>query len=612
MRLVFRGVRVVAAIGLLMVLVSGFSQSISRIEPPNWWAGMSNPNLQVMLYGEDLKGAKVSIDSKEVELVKVNEANSPNYLFLDLNIPEGTTAQTFNINVKSKNGKTKVAYQLMERTSRELQTVDASDVVYLLTPDRFVNGDPSNDTVEGMKEAGDRSNRGGRHGGDLTGVISKLDYLEDMGITALWLNPVVENDMPSYSYHGYAITDYYKVDPRYGSNEQYVELANKLHAKGMKLVIDLVFNHCGLSHWWMEDMPYSDWVHDHNTYGNTNYQLAVESDPYSSQSDLNQMEKGWFVPTMPDLNQDNPMMANYLIQNSIWWIEYAGLDGIRMDTHPYNSKEVMKEWTERVHAEYPGFYLLGETWVGEPSLEAYWAPEANNPNGFESGLTSITDFPICYAMQNAFKEDGDVWKLYETLSKDFLYNDPLSNTIFPDNHDMDRFYHSIGNDVNRLNTAMTFLMTTRGTPQLFYGTEILMEKFGDHGDLREDYPGGWEGDEQNAFDFEQLTADQQIAFDHLRKLMNYRKASKALQIGSLVHFMPRDNVYVYKRAFEGEEVLVILSNNNEEVELALDRFAEVIGDHKKGVNALTSEHVSLENTLKVAPESSLIIELSKD
>ncbi|HCX23233.1 MAG: alpha-amlyase [Flammeovirgaceae bacterium] len=611
MKLKTRGVRIVVVIGLIMFFGNVFAQKVSRVEPPNWWAGMNNPNLQIMLYGENLKGASVTIDAEGVDLVRINEAESPNYMFLDLKIGKEAPSQTFDIKIKSKSGKMKVSYELKTRSEKTSETVDASDVVYLLTPDRFANGDPSNDTVKGMKEVADRSFRGGRHGGDLTGVLSKLDYLDDLGITAIWLNPVVENDMPKYSYHGYAITDYYKVDPRYGSNEQYVELANELHARDMKLVIDLVFNHCGLSHWWMVDMPYSDWVHDHDTYGNSNYQLAVESDPYSSTSDLNKMEKGWFVPTMPDLNQDNPMMANYLIQNSIWWIEYAHLDGIRMDTHPYNSKEVMKQWTERVHEEYPGFYLLGETWVGDPALEAYWAPKATNPNGFESGLTSITDFPICYAMHNAFKEDGDVWRLYETLGKDFLYKEPMTNTIFPDNHDMDRFYHTIGNDVNRFNTAMTFTMTTRGIPQLFYGTEILMEKFGDHGDLREDFPGGWEGDSQNAFDFEELTETQRIAFDHLRKLLNYRKESKALQYGTLKHFMPNDNVYVYNRMYEDENVLVILSNNDAEVELDLVRFKEILEGYEGGLNVMTGESVILKDSLLVAPESSLIIELSK-
>ncbi|MFY0600385.1 MAG: glycoside hydrolase family 13 protein [Cyclobacteriaceae bacterium] len=588
------------------------SQNELRVEPPNWWVGMENQELQLMIGGMELSVEDVKISSRDVELIKANQAENPNYVFLDLKIRKNAKAQDFKISFKNKDSKKVVLnYELKQRDTESIVPVGQEDIIYLITPDRFVNGNPNNDSSTEMMESYNREFHGGRHGGDLEGIISKLDYLQDLGVTSLWLNPVLENDMPEYSYHGYAITDYYKVDPRYGSNEIYKDLSQKLHDRGMKLVIDMVFNHCGLEHWWMKDAPFSDWVHDVESYQVTNHAISAFSDPYASKSDLVQMERGWFVPSMPDLNHGNPFMEKYLIQNSIWWIEFAGLDGIRMDTYPYNDPQVMQNWTKAVLAEYPGFFLLGETWVGDESLEAHWAPKKAGTAGFNTGLTSVTDFPLCYAIHNAFKEDGDIKKLYETLSKDFLYDLPFANTTFADNHDMDRIYYTLGKDVDRFNMAMTFLMTTRGIPQLYYGTEILLDRNDKHGDIRQDFPGGWPDDTRDAFEVENLTEDERKAFEHLQKLMNFRKSNKVVQEGDLKHFAPKDNVYVYCRDLQDQKLLIIMNNKTTESTLELTRFKEVLNGYNIGTDVLSEERLELSDELLLKPKSSLILQLSE-
>lgn len=601
-----------ATLLLIFFTVDVQSQTIDRVEPPNWWVGMSQTDVQILIHGKDISKAEFKIAAKDVELLQVNLADSPNYVFLDLRIDDEASAQTFDIQYKMPNARSKkIQYELKSREKDRNATVDLSDAIYLITPDRFVNGNPDNDSVAGMQEAVNRESRGGRHGGDLEGVLSKLDYIQDLGITAIWLNPVVENDMPAYSYHGYAITDFYNVDPRYGTNEMFRNLSAELHSRGMKHVMDMVFNHCGLSHWWMTDYPFDNWIHDYQEYAQTNYAISGYSDPYMSNVDLDKMEKGWFVPTMPDMNHDNEFMVNYLIQNSIWWIEYASLDGIRMDTYPYNSPMAMKKWSDRIRQEYGDFYLLGETWISDVSLESYWSSKDENYAGYNSGLSSITDFPLSYAMHNAFKPEGDIKKIYDVLCQDFLYQEPFTNLIFSDNHDMDRFYHVVGNDVDRFNLAMTFMLTTRGIPQVYYGSEILMEKFGDHGDLREDFPGGWATDEIDAFDFDHLTVDQQKAFSHLRGLLNLRKTNEVFQKGSLKHFLPIDNIYAYGRDLNGEKVAIFLNNNDSESTIEISRFHEILNGFTVGTDMLNGQVLDLSQKLILKPKQGLVLQLSE-
>lgn len=583
---------------------------LERIEPAFWWAGMAHPGLQLLVYGKDVALATPEINYQGVEIVKVHQAENPNYIFVDLEFTPDVKAGSIPIIFKRNNKEVaRYDYELRQKAAQRPATVDASDVIYLITPDRFVNGDPANDTVKSMKEGLNREHRGGRHGGDLNGILGSMDYFDELGVTALWLNPVLENNMPEYSYHGYSTTDYYKVDPRYGNNEMYKQIADELHKKDMKLIMDMIFNHCGLGHWWMKDLPFKDWVHDLENYETTNHAIASVSDPHASEVDLELMTRGWFVPSMPDLNHENKFMATYLIQNSIWWIEYAGLDGIRMDTYPYNNKEMMVEWAERVYKEYPGFYLLGETWVDNEAIESFWADKAETDTEYDSKLASITDFPLTNAMHKSFQEDGDLINLYMVLSKDFLYHDAGNNTTFAGNHDMDRYFYTIKEDVDKFKMAMTFLLTTRGIPQLYYGDEILMKGAGDHGVLREDFPGGWADDKSDAFKSEGRTEKQNDAFNHLKKLLNWRKNNTAIQKGELTHFVPTDNIYVYNRKSGKESVLVIINNNKDEKKLDMKRFAEVTEGFSKARDIISGEEIPALGTINLPANTSMVLEL---
>lgn len=588
--------------------------TLTRVEPPSWWVGMQDPHLQLMIYGKNISSAAVAIDHPGVTVEKVTNAENKNFVFVDLIIKDEAVPGTVKINFNyGKKKKLVYNFELKERDKQQWahQGLDQRDVIYLVTPDRFVNGDPTNDEVKGLKEGKNRSFDGGRHGGDLVGVISKVPYMKDLGITALWLNPVLENDMPEYSYHGYAMTDYYKVDPRYGSNELYKALASQLHKNKIKLIMDMVFNHCGLEHWWMKDMPFADWIHGYPNYEITNHAISAFSDPHAAESDKEHMEQGWFVSQMPDLNQSNPFMATYLIQNSIWWIEYAGLDGIRMDTYPYNKKEFMIKWAGRVFREYPHFYLVGETWLHNEAQESYWAGGDNAFKGtYNSHLSSITDFPLCDAIHAAFQKDGNLIDLYNVLSKDFLYDAPQMNKIFVDNHDMDRFFYTIHEDLAKFKLATTFLLTTRGIPQIFYGTEILMHGHGLHGMIREDFPGGWQGDKRDAFTESGRTPQENEAYEHIKKILTWRKQSDAIANGDLKHFVPYDNVYVYNRKSDKESFVIVINNNAAPKKLDMKRYAEILKGYDSAVDVLSNKKFEDLNTIDVDANTSLILKLN--
>lgn len=600
---------------LYIVGVTAFAQkNPSRIEPPFWWIGMENNQLQLLVHGEGI-GATTDIELKPAHLMildSIHKADNTNYVFVDFKINANTRSEIVTLTFKNKKKTIATAnYELKERTGKQIKGIDGKDVIYLITPDRFVNGNPDNDSVEGLDDKLNRDHYNGRHGGDLQGIISKLDYMEDLGVTTLWLNPVLENAMPKVSYHGYAITDYYRVDPRYGNNKLYKKLSAELKSRDMKLIMDMVFNHSGSKHWWMEEPPFDDWIHFYNNYKITNHAMASIPDPHAVNSERELMEKGWFVSVMPDLNHSNRFMENYLIQNSIWWIEYANLNGIRMDTYPYNKKETMQRWAGRVLTEYPNFYLVGETWIASEAQEAYWAPQSPKAD-YNSGLTSITDFPLNYAILSTFKEEGDIRDLYNVLSKDYLYYKPEANKIFADNHDMDRFYYAIGENVDRFKNAMTFLLTTRGIPQIYYGTEILMRKHGEHGVIRQDFPGGWDGDERNAFTFKGRTAEENEAFEHVQSLLNWRKTSEAITSGSLKHYVPYDNIYIYSRETENETVVVIINNNSESNELDLSRFHDILEGSDIGKDVLSEEVYPLTGSIQLKGNSSLILTLSNN
>lgn len=592
--------------------------TIDRVEPLNWWVGMKNLSLQLMVHGHQLAGATVAVSYSGVKICSVASLDNPNYVFVNLEIAPDAKAGSFDLTF-SRDGKivARYPYQLKDREAGLAGRIgfNPSDVIYLITPDRFSNGDPANDNVAGMKELANRADYNGRHGGDLQGIINHLDYLQDMGFTAVWLNPVLENNMTQVSYHGYSTTDFYRVDPRYGDNSKYQDLSRELKKRGMKLIMDMIFNHCGSEHWWMNDLPSNDWINNYPDYKITNHRRTVNQDPHASAFDRKQMSDGWFVPSMPDLNQRNPFLATYLIQNAIWWTEFVGLDGIRMDTYPYPDKDAMALWTKRMLEEYPHFCMVGEEWSMNPAIVSYWQKGKLNNDGYVSDLPSLMDFPTNNAVVKALneKEDwGTGWiTLYEALANDFQYSNPDELVIFPDNHDMSRFYTQVNENDRLLKLGLAFYLTTRGIPQIFYGTEILMNNpgTGEHGVIRSDFPGGWPGDAVNAFTGQGLTPKQKEIQAYLKKIQNWRKNKEVIHSGKLMHYVPENGIYVYFRYNDAESVMVILNKNDELKMLDTSRFAESLQGYSSGKDIISGEQISPLSTISVPAGSAMIIEL---
>ncbi len=558
--------------------------TIDRLEPPFWWAGMKNTELQIMVYGKDISRLEPKIDHQGVKIENVVRVDSPNYLFVNLNISEAGPG-SFNIELKKKK-KTEAVYQYKllgrEKNSSARQGFNNSDVIYLITPDRFANGNRDNDNVEGYADKLNRTDPDGRHGGDIQGVIDHLDYISGMGFTALWLNPVLENNMKRTSYHGYATTDYYKVDPRFGTNEDYKKLSEEARKKGIKLIMDMIMNHCGSEHWWMNDLPSKDWINNDARFIQTNHQRPTVQDPYGSQYDKKRFADGWFVEVMPDMNQRNPLLAKYLIQNSIWWIEYAGLSGIREDTYSYSDKDFMRDWSCAIMNEYPNFNIVGEEWSENPALVSYWQKGKYNPDGYTSCLPSLMDFPLQAALIRGLNEkkevNGGLVNLYETLANDFQYPDPSNLVIFPDNHDMNRFYTQVNENFRLFKMGIAYILTMRGIPQIFYGTEILMTNPGGKHDgvIRSDFSGGWPEDSVNVFENRGLTGKQSEAKEYVKKLVNWRKEKSSLHNGKLIHYIPENGVYVYFRYNDDEKVMVAINKNRKQIKPDIDRFSEML------------------------------------
>jgi len=585
---------------------------------------MAEPQLQLLVYGDELSELNVLINNPLVKLKEVHTVENPNYLFIDLEITtEGLSAkqQSHYFDIIFEYQREVVAthrYELKPRKegSAEREGFDNSDVIYLLMPDRFANGDPSNDNHPQMLEKVERSNPNGRHGGDIAGILERLDYLEESGVSALWINPLLENNMEAYSYHGYAITDFYRVDPRFGTNEDYLELVEKCHDRGIKVIMDQVFNHCGSNHWWIKDIPSEDWVHQFPEYTPSNYRGETIMDPYASEKDKKRMLRGWFDRTMPDMNQNNPFLANYLIQNSIWWVEHAGLNGIRMDTYPYSYADFMKRWVKRMDAEYPNFRILGEAWLQKEAHTAYFLRDTLQRFGYNTHLNTVTDFPMHYALAEAFNEE-DSWteglaRLYYTLTQDYLYSDAMNTVVFADNHDLSRYFTLVHEDLDKWKMGMAFLYTTRGIPMIYYGTEILMtgEESEGHGYIREDFPGGWPGDTVDAFTAGGRTDLQNEAFNYLRALINWRKTKEVIHSGSLMHFIPDDGLYVYFRYNDDDAVMVVMNNNESDPRTAeLSDFDEITGQYSVMKDIMTGKEKPLEGILTVEAKSVLIFDL---
>ncbi|HEY9221519.1 MAG TPA: glycoside hydrolase family 13 protein [Lutibacter sp.] len=608
---------------LLFILGSSlYAQKIDRIEPPNWWAGMENNQLELLIYGENISQFAPSVDNENIQVSAVKKTDNINYLFLNLDLSKAVSGK-FNINFskKGKRNNFSVAYELKERNqnSKLREGFNSSDVIYLITPDRFANADISNDVVKTMNEKTiNRNDDYGRHGGDIKGITNHLDYIENMGFTAVWPTPVLTNDMKNASYHGYAMTDFYQVDPRFGTMEDYIDLAKNAKNKGIKLIMDQVANHIGVEHWWMKDLPANDWVNYQDEFLKnnmvvTNHRRTTNQDAYASVKDRNLMSEGWFVSTMPDLNQRNPLLAKYLIQNSIWWIETLDLGGIRQDTYPYPNKQFMSDWAGAIMKEYPNFSIVGEEWSVNPLLVGYWQQGAKTKDGYVSNLSSTMDFPMQKAIVDALNEteswDKGFVKMYEGLANDFSYANPSNIMLFPDNHDMDRIFSQLKENVVNTKMALGYMLALPRISQLYYGTEILMQnsaKPGDHGLIRTDFPGGWNGDKVNGFTGEGLTSDQTEMQSFLKKVLNYRKNSEAICLGKTIHFAPENGVYTLFRIKDDEIVTVILNKNENPISLDLDRFEEVGLTGKSVKNILNGETFIFENTLEIGSKGVLM------
>ena len=612
---------------LLILLLSLFLTSKSanqpaHVEPPYWWIGMKNTELQLLVNGNNIQNTKVEIKTTDVVLKKVHRVENPNYLFLDLDIQKETEAGFFDIRF-IKDGKIVYSYryELKKRKEKSAARVGfgPEDLIYLLMPDRFSNGNTSNDNLKDMPDKANRANPDGRHGGDIQGIVNHLDYFNTIGVTALWINPLLENNMPKYSYHGYAITDFYKIDARFGTNSDYQSLCKKAANKGLKVIQDMVFNHCASGHWWMKDLPTKDWVHEFPSFTRSNYRSETLMDPHASELDKKLMSQGWFDQSMPDLNQKNPFLATYLIQNSIWWIESSDLSGIRMDTYPYANQDFMTKWLKAVYLEYPQFNIVGETWM-QSEAQTAWFQNNSFTRQNRIHLKSVTDFPMCYSINGALNEN-DGWttgvaKIYMTLSKDYLYPCPDSNLIFLDNHDVSRFASNINSNLKKYKIGIGILATMRGIPMIYYGTEIMMTGKKEEGDggLRADFPGGWEGDSTNVFLNKNVNAQQAEALKYFKNLFLLRKKSKALQSGTLTQYIPEDGSYIYFRDYlgetaDGEIIMVIINNNNHSKVIDFGRFIESFKGRKKAEDILTHTSYSLDKSLKMEAKSIIILKI---
>ncbi len=589
------------------------NDAIWHVEPPHWWVSMQHSTLQLMIHGDQVGQASVVARGAGVQLQAVHKAESPNYLFLDLDLAQAQAGKcTFQLSFPDGRSET-IEYSLEARIQPVgvFQGFNPDDVIYLITPDRFANGNPDNDRIPGMQDQSlDRKAPYARHGGDIEGIISKLPYIQDMGFTALWSSPLLENNMRESSYHGYAITDFYKVDPRFGTLAEYKSLADACQSRGIKLIMDMVVNHCGLYHWWMQDLPFHDWINHNDALAITNHRRTTNIDPYAAPSDRKLMTEGWFVEQMPDLNASNPFMATYLIQNSIWWIEYLQLGGVRQDTYPYSPKEFMSRWAKYIMEEYPDFNIVGEEWSYNPLLISYWQDSENNPDGYRSHLKSLMDFPlhrqIIEGLKNEDSWDKGIIQIYEALANDFIYPNPSNLMLFGDNHDMDRLYTQLNQDADLSKIAMGLILTLPRIPQVYYGTEILMDNSqqpGHHGYIREDMPGGWPSDAANAFTGQGLQAEQADFQQWMRKLLQTRKQEQALRRGQLMHFVPEDGVYVYFR-YTDDEVLMFVINKEHLVKvLDLSRFEQIVGHPETIKDFSSGQQIPISSGLQLRPKS---------
>jgi glycosidase len=602
-----------------------FSQTktLEKVEPAFWWKGMKNPELQILVYGKDIANQEIEL-SDGVQIQAIQKVENPNYVFITVNTQE-INVPKFKINTKKDRKKTgSYTYELKQRNpdSATRESYSSKDVMYLIMPDRFANGDAKNDSRPELTEKADRTLPNGRHGGDLRGIINNIDYIQNLGATAVWLTPVNEDNEKVYSYHGYAQTDLYKIDGRYGTNEDYRELSRELNKRNMKLVMDYVTNHWGISHWIIKDLPTKDWIHSFSDgdkgFKRSNYKISAQFDTNASEIDKKVALDGWFDTTMPDINQKNPLVLKYLIQNAIWWIEYAELGGFRVDTYPYNDKEAMAKWAKAITDEYPKFNIVGETWLNTAGHISAW--QKNSKTGeaanYNSNLPSVMDFMLYGNMPKALKEkqgwDMGMMRIYDVLSSDFLYPDINNVLVFFENHDTERWNEIFNADPKAYKMGLTLLATVRGTPQIYYGSEIGMrgdKNKGGDADIRRDFPGGWKSDTQNAFHISGQTPEQKEFYQFTQKILNWRKGKDVIHTGKTKNYIPQDNVFVYFRYNDKESVMVILNSNEKDQVIDLKRFAESLNGFSKGKEIISERELSLQDTLTIPAKTSMVIEL---
>ncbi len=610
---------------LILLLLAGIfsgtealaqKNKVTRVDPAHWFAGLALQELELLVYHPGIGNSNVQLSYPGVQVLRTETPENPNYLYLTLQINREATPGSFEILFTKAKQKLSYTYELKQRrpAGTYAKGVNPNDLVYLIMPDRFANGDPKNDIVPGTAEASiNRDSMYWRHGGDLKGISDRLSYLQNLGITSLWLNPVQENDMPKTSYHGYAITDHYKIDPRFGSNRDYISLVDSLHKRGMKAVMDIVPNHIGLNHYLYKQLPSEDWVNRWDSFSRTTYRAPTLLDPYVSQKDLKLFNDGWFDHHMPDLNQRNPHVARYLSQSYIWWVETSGLDDFRIDTYAYPDQEYMAQLCGELTSLYPQMNLFGEIWEHGVTVQSFFSEGFSN-RAYNSNLPGTIDFQLYYAINEALTKpfgwtDG-VARIYYTLSKDILYKDAMRNVTFLDNHDLSRFYSVVGEDLRKYKMGIAFLLTMRGIPSVYYGTEILMTGFSNpDGLVRSDFQGGWASDKQNKFQAEGRNEKENEAHDYFARLANWRKTSKAATEGKLMQFVPENSIYVYFRYTQKEKVLVVLNANENKESLALQRFSEMIGTNQKGLDICTGKELIFSNTLELEPWSVKVIEM---
>ena len=591
------------------------AQLTDHIEPTSWWSGMAHTELQLMLHGTDIASAQISVKDNALTILRIEKSSNPNYLFVYLDT-KNAAAGTYQISIKKGKKTQTVNYVLNARAegSAERKGFTSADAWYLLMPDRFANGDPTNDNLAGCNQGVVRGNLYQRQGGDIQGIINHLDHIADCGFTAVWPTPVLTDNDTAFSYHHYAISDYYRIDPRLGTNDDYKRLADECHKRGLKLIKDIVPNHCGRTHWWMNDLPDTTWLHQWPTFTRTNYNVSIWTNDNPSDKDLTLLEKGWFDTNMPDLNLANPLLFDYLRQVYVYWIEFAGIDGLRVDTYPYNDIFVASKLMNALNKEYPNINIVGECWVKSPVQTAFYQTGAKNRNGFDSGLQSVMDFTLKDVFEWSFKEN-EAWntgliRFYNHFAQDFVY--PNKNLIMNmlDNHDMDRYAALVDRDPKLYKMGLAVISTIRGYPQLYYGDEIMIEgNAGTYEEARHTFPGGWADDTHNAFDPAQRTALENDIYNYTKSLLTFRKHCPALHDGAMRQFLPVDGIYVYFRYTDNSRVMVIVNNNTADKTVDLDYYNEMQIIGHTAHNVTENSDILLENQITIPAKTIWVFEI---